>query len=158
MANLINAKCPNCGAVLELPANLDRAFCIHCGGKVIIARDETHYHKHEAQKTAIACPECQGKGYFVCTSCRGHGGCLGSYTSYTGNRPVTVGCQMGWCPKCKGQGKISKILYTIPCDYCQGSRFCPTCRGAGRCISCNGTGKITCQPCNGTGFKVYRGD
>jgi hypothetical protein len=26
MADLINAKCPNCGAVLELPEKLDRAF------------------------------------------------------------------------------------------------------------------------------------
>jgi hypothetical protein len=44
MAELINAKCPNCGAILEFPANLDRAICMHCGGKVIIAKDEIHIH------------------------------------------------------------------------------------------------------------------
>ena len=57
MAKLINAKCPNCGAILELPENLDRAFCMHCGGKVIIAKDEVHHHE---AKPAIACPACGG--------------------------------------------------------------------------------------------------
>lgn len=50
MAKLINAKCPNCGAVLELPETLERAFCMHCGGKVIISRSEG----------AIPCPKCNG--------------------------------------------------------------------------------------------------
>jgi endogenous inhibitor of DNA gyrase (YacG/DUF329 family) len=35
MANLINAKCPNCGAILELPEELDRAFCMYYNGKLI---------------------------------------------------------------------------------------------------------------------------
>lgn len=45
---LINAKCPNCGAMLELPEKLDRAFCQFCGGNVIIAKDEIHYHAEDA--------------------------------------------------------------------------------------------------------------
>jgi DnaJ-class molecular chaperone len=155
MAELINAKCPNCGAVLELPANLDRAFCIHCGGSVIIAKDEVHYH---TQKTAIACPECKAKGYFICSTCQGNGYCKGVYVHYSLNKPITTPCQKGWCPKCKGKGSISKILYKIPCDHCNGSKICPTCRGIGRCYTCKGAGKVTCLACNGSGFKVYRGD
>jgi hypothetical protein len=63
MAELINAKCPNCGATLELPKKLDRAFYMHCGGKIIIAKDEVHYHR---TKPAIACPICKGFGGWKC--------------------------------------------------------------------------------------------
>ena len=63
MVEIINAKCPNCGAILELPEKLDRAFCIHCGGKVIIAQDSIVVHQGQ---TAIACPECNGRGYNEC--------------------------------------------------------------------------------------------
>jgi hypothetical protein len=152
MAELINAKCPNCGAVLELPADIDRAFCIHCGGKVIIAKDEVHYH---TQKTAIACPECHGKGYFTCRTCNGSGRCTGRYTKQVDGRPHTTWCQNGWCPKCRGKGNE---LFILKCSLCKGSKVCPTCRGNGKCNTCRGTGKITCWACKGSGFKVYRGD
>jgi DNA-directed RNA polymerase subunit RPC12/RpoP len=158
MAKLIDAKCPNCGADLELPADLDRAFCVHCGGKVIIAKDETHYHNYGASGTAIACPECRAKGYFICMTCRGNGACRGSYTNYIGTSPVTTPCQNGWCPKCKGKGFVKKIFYKVPCDYCNNTKVCPGCRGAGKCLTCKGTGRITCSTCKGTGFKVYRGE
>ena len=157
MAKLINAKCPNCGAILELPNNLDRAFCTHCGGKVIIARDETHYHTYQAQKTAIACPECGGKGYFICTKCKGQGGCTYySYSLYQG-RYVNKYCQAGWCPKCNGKGTSDALIFKNTCKMCQGNKICPECRGTHKCIKCNGTGRITCTSCNGSGFKVYRG-
>lgn len=158
IANLINAKCPNCGAILELPANLDRAFCVHCGGSVIIAKDEVHYHEHHGGKTAIACPECQAKGYFICRTCQGNGRCRGYFIKYAAAGPETTPCQNGWCPKCKGQGQISKVVYKIKCDWCKGSKVCPTCRGKAKCLMCNGTGKVTCRACNGTGFKVYKGE
>ena len=155
MAKLINAKCPNCGAILELPNNLDRAFCVHCGGKVIIARDETHYHTHKAQKTAIACPECSGKGYFICRTCNGAGRCIGYSYKMIDGKPHYNYCQNGWCPKCKGEGTQSFIL---TCQHCKGNKVCPTCGGTGRCNYCHGTGRITCTACNGSGFKVYRED
>lgn len=152
MAELINAKCPNCGAVLELPSNLDRAFCIHCGGKVIIAKDEVHYH---TQKTAIACPECNGKGYFTCRTCNGSGRCLAFHTVYISNNPTPRYCLNGWCPKCKGEGKQG--LFS-KCSFCSGLKICPTCGGSGRCYTCKGAGRITCWACEGSGFKVYRED
>ncbi len=153
MAELINAKCPNCGAILELPANLDRAFCVHCGGKVIIARDENHYHTYQAKKTAIACPECYGKGYFICRTCNGSGRCVGNYTKIANGKPYITWCQNGWCPKCKGKGG-----FVLPCSHCRDRKVCPTCMGTGKCNTCRGSGRITCMACNGSGFKVYRGD
>ena len=156
MAELINAKCPNCGAILELPADLDRAFCIHCGGKVIIARDEVHYHTYQAQKTAIACPECQGKGYFICGTCRGSGSCIGYAVSYSDGRSRY--CQNGWCPKCGGTGTDDALILKSKCNHCHGSKICPTCYGTGKCYTCQGAGRIVCLACNGSGFKVYRED
>jgi DnaJ-class molecular chaperone len=156
MVKLINAKCPNCGAILELPSNIDRALCIHCGGKVIVARD-THYHTHEAQKAAIACPECSGKGYFICNQCKGGGRCTAYTYEYRNQRPYMVYCQGGWCPKCKGRGEDDALIFSSRCNFCHGARVCPYCRGTNRCITCGGTGRIVCRACEGSGFKVYRG-
>jgi DNA-directed RNA polymerase subunit RPC12/RpoP len=44
MAKLVPAVCPNCGAELELPEKLDRAFCTYCGKQIIISKTEKHYH------------------------------------------------------------------------------------------------------------------
>lgn len=44
MVKLVPAVCPQCGAELELPENLDRAFCTYCGRKIIISKEEKHYH------------------------------------------------------------------------------------------------------------------
>jgi len=164
MAKLINAKCPNCGAILELPAKLDRAFCMHCGGKVIIAKDEVHHH---GAKPAIACPECEGKGYIVCHKgeykkviwkwgskmtaiaypCGGNGKCNSNY----GLVPL---CKDGTCLLCKGKGSVA----LMKCWYCNGTGKCPICNGTGKCKFCNGEGKFKCEACNGTGFKVYQGE
>jgi DNA-directed RNA polymerase subunit RPC12/RpoP len=152
---LITTKCPNCGEILELPENLDRAFCMRCGGKVIIPKDGTH------RKAAIACPECGGRGYFKCEgkrekvfwipfidklflySCNGTGKCSGRWEF---NFPS---CKNGVCTSCKGKGK----KFLLKCDYCNGTGKCMICKGSGKCTFCNGTGRIKCEACNGTGFK-----
>ncbi len=166
MAELINAKCPNCGAILELPSKLDRAFCMHCGGKVIVAKDV------QAGKTAIACPECEGLGYLKCNkdnfkwithrvpkgliyihSCEGSKKCL----SIVVNNWVGMGfqlCDSGKCSYCKGNGKT----FFGRCGWCKGTGKCPICEGTGKCKFCNGEGKVKCEACNSTGFKVYEGD
>ena len=204
MAKLINAKCPNCGAILELPENLDRAFCMHCGGKVIIAKDV------HVGGTAIACPDCEGKGSFPCvkeeiypfgmfyagfkmlfdsktvmwkkqtelthfhikaTGCDKTGRCrlvpLVSHTSqfldykantyYHDKKEYLVGCVKGKCMKCKGNGEFG-IFSKKTCDACGGTGKCPICNGSGVCTLCNDTGKVKCEPCNGTGFKMYEGE
>jgi DNA-directed RNA polymerase subunit RPC12/RpoP len=171
MAKLINAKCPNCGATLELPETLDRAFCMHCGGKVIIAKDEIHQHK-----SAIACPECRGVGYHPCTNCDGNGICnwflnyrgLREKMNYHGNagslalHKLAAKCNNGRCSRCNGIGKIPRMKRTQffdkggRCPACGSTGKCPQCKGTGKC-SCKGSGKIKCEPCDGTGFKVYEG-
>jgi DnaJ-class molecular chaperone len=156
MANLINAECPNCGAVLELPEDLDRAHCIHCGSAVIIGKDETHYHSYN-QKTAIACPECHGKGYFICGLCRGMGSCTAHEKYYVNGVYHKDFCYYGWCPVCKGKGTNNALILKSTCTFCKGAKVCPYCKGTHKCNICRGSGKIICNACKGSGFKVYRG-
>jgi DnaJ-class molecular chaperone len=153
MVKLINTKCPTCGAVLELPDNIDSAFCIHCGEKVIMGRGGTLY---KAQKAATACPECSGKGHFICHTCRGGMRCLAYYPTTRGGMQVVDYCYNGWCPKCKGRGQTIETLLKETCNYCHGARVCPYCRGTNKCSTCGGTGTVACRACQGSGFKVYR--
>lgn len=161
MTKLIPAKCPSCGAELEFPENMETGHCMHCGGKVIIDK-EVHVHG----QTAIACPDCNGRGYFVCkgkkefirrvgalnlnrVSCEGTGKC----TSDASGDSKTV-CIDGKCLWCKGTGKF----LLLKCNFCKGTGICPTCQGTGKCKICNGTGKAKkCDTCKGTGFKIYSG-
>jgi DNA-directed RNA polymerase subunit RPC12/RpoP len=155
MTKLISAKCPNCGAILELPEKLDRAFCMHCGGKVIIG--EHIYQKSKIiHGFTIVCPECWGKGYVPCNRCYGSGS--GRYTGCGKEHKYKKGvlkldysskCTNGLCPVCQGKGKT--VWLEEKCDYCHGSKFCNYC--GGRCIDCNGSGKIQCFVCKGSGFR-----
>ncbi len=182
MAELINAKCPNCGAVLEFPADVDRAFCKHCGGKVIIARDEIHHHY--GSSVAIACPECEGRGNWECVEgpkakalikenkkntrfeaipCDHKGNCIVKYSINDGiinenwARSVYNVCKNGTCGFCEGTGKSGNI-FKKTCFYCKGTGKCIFCKGTGKCSFCNGTGKIKCEACDGSGFKVFEGE
>ena len=44
MVELIAAVCPKCGADLELPTGVSRAYCTYCGRKIILTKSEKHYH------------------------------------------------------------------------------------------------------------------
>ena len=158
MVKLIPAKCPSCGAELEFPENMEVAHCMHCGGKVIIDK-EVHVHG----QTAIACPECGGRGFFECSgvkkivnnsfivkSCNGTGKCN---VKLIDNDKLRNFCKSGFCGACKGKGKI----YGMKCGICDGHKECFVCHGSGICTLCGGKGKITCKVCKGTGFKVYKG-
>jgi len=176
MAQLINAKCPNCGAILELPDKLDRAFCMHCGGKVIIAQDR---YIIESSKPAIACPECGGRGYIKCdktnfdpivvceytsvgiimkiaaTPCNGTGDCTFVFLNSTASpdTPFPHNKARGKCWYCKGTGRR---LFG-KCSICKGTGKCPVCNGTYKCYFCKGKGKVKCEACDGSGFKVYEG-
>ncbi len=166
---LINAKCPNCGAMLELPEKLDRAFCQFCGGNVIIARDEIHHHY--GAKAAIACPDCEGIGFHICSICGGSGGCSAKSPTplsesqmqakiYTEEASgiTTRGydfCYGGECASCLGKG--TKGFGLIKCPICKGTGKCKICKGENKCECCHGKPKFKCEACNGTGFKVYEG-
>ncbi len=152
MAKLINAKCPNCGAILELPENLDRAFCMHCGGKVIIAKD-IHYH---GGKTAIACPECQGLGY---VGCHGEQKEVQPPFELTGKEFHTKFIYHFYHMPCHGYktGKCTVRMFAESVKYRKRSTLDPTnpvfCEN-GVCARCKGTGKtpwgLTCYICKGT--------
>lgn len=160
MTKLIPAKCPSCGANLEFPEDMEVGHCMHCGGKVIIDR-EVHVHG----QTAIACPDCDGKGYFICkgkkeflrrinmvninrVSCEGTGKCTLNVSD------VSDPCLNGKCIFCKGTGKIG----FFKCNHCKGTGKCLSCLGTGKCSFCNGAGKssLKCDACDGTGFKIYK--
>lgn len=152
MANLINVKCPNCGVVLELPPEIDRALCVHCGGKLIFAKEETHYQPYE-QNNAIACPHCSGKGQYFCQRCNGSGRCFNHYNViHAGNKLYRHFCKGGRCPICQGSG--SKGLFTN-CSLCNGTGRCPACGGSAQCSHCQGRGIVPCTVCSGSGFKVF---
>jgi DNA-directed RNA polymerase subunit RPC12/RpoP len=163
MTKLIPAKCPSCGANLEFPEGMEMGHCMHCGAKVIIDK-EVHVHG----QTAIACPHCGGVGHFVCkgkvelvqqttfsqnrisrVSCEGTGKC----TFRVLDLDARI-CYSGKCHTCQGKGKG---MFLNTCPTCRGTGKCPTCQGTGKCTYCKGIGKTKCEPCNGTGFKIYKG-
>lgn len=187
MTKLINAKCPNCGAVLELPERLDRAFCMHCGGRVIIAKDVVHYHVEG--KAAIACPECHGRGHIECTDdywkdhietmpvepvesisdttrlillpCGGSGECNNHQQDevFFNWRDTFDGKSVCDNGKCFTCGARGEdgAIFKLKCRTCGGTGECRFCKGSGECIYCGGAGKVECGACNGTGFKLYPG-
>lgn len=154
MADVINTKCPKCGAILELPPNVDRLFCVHCGGKVVIARPKTHFQAKQ-KNTTVACPHCSGKGQYFCRYCNGSGRCFYHYDKvHADSRVYGHYCKGGRCPICEGSG--SEGLFT-KCFLCHGSGYCPSCGGSARCGYCRGSGIATCTACSGSGYRVYDG-
>jgi DNA-directed RNA polymerase subunit RPC12/RpoP len=58
MVKLVPAVCPQCGAELEVPENLDKAHCVYCGTKIFIekkADKQVHYHVSHA---VFTCEDC----------------------------------------------------------------------------------------------------
>lgn len=166
MAKLIDVKCPICGAELELPAYLDRVFCTHCGGELIVAKDDHYPNETNSTNT---CPLCRGKGITACLgienikvagwfrsydlfaeSCSGVGKCLVyCYPPKADN--ISNYCRDGKCAWCKGTGRI----FFTKCRFCEGTGNCRFCYGSGKCKFCNGKGVIRCRACDGTGIKPY---
>jgi DNA-directed RNA polymerase subunit RPC12/RpoP len=118
MVKLVPAVCPNCGAKLQIPDDLKKAYCTYCGTQILIDKEV----KVEA---AVICPDCNGTG-----RCIPHKDVYG-VTVYT--------CHgTGRCPACAGMGKIGNSV----CSLCNGSGKCWNCGGTGKCPRCGGTGRI----------------
>jgi hypothetical protein len=144
----IKIKCPNCGALTELPPHLDTGFCVHCGKMVKISKGEPSTREEDLQNPSISCSACSGYGYFYCSTCRSSGACSGVVTRHADGNYYTHSCRMGACPMCEGSGSD---MLVFNCSHCRGTGKCPTCRGYGRCIQCGGQGRLVCQVCNGSG-------
>lgn len=43
---LISVKCPECGAILSIEENRDKAFCTYCGAKVLIHNENEYIYRH----------------------------------------------------------------------------------------------------------------
>lgn len=166
MASFIEAKCPNCGAKMEFPNHLDKAFCSHCGSEFIVADDDYETHKTKPSNT---CAYCRGSGEIRCSgmrtgtvksyfrtyelfaeSCSGTGKCI-VYCYPEKVEPITNYCNHGKCSWCKGTGRI----FFRTCRFCDGTGNCPFCHGSGKCTICNGKGEIRCKVCDGRGVKVH---
>lgn len=164
MTKLIPAKCPSCGANLEFPEGMELGHCMHCGAKVIIDK-EVHIHG----QTAIACPECGGKGYHPCEPeefiDEGEADYLKVKKLYDSRMVMHEMAQRFHRGKfwaramgCEGTGKCqSHTVRATKEDFqcLRISRGSENNCSAGSCAFCRGTGKLsfnsTCQICNGTG-------
>ncbi|MBI5001665.1 MAG: hypothetical protein HZB92_09145 [Euryarchaeota archaeon] len=206
--NLVPAVCPKCGADLEFPEGLPIGHCMYCGSKIILIDSD-----NQSSKPVIACPECKGKGYFLCeeelnipssehlftneilpkyknkiieisgnwestsfmraTGCNGSGKCHSQYifkwhkddpiredgSEKLGCLPPIANfnwCKGGMCVACQGSGEAG-ILFKSKCEKCKGTGHCLLCASTGVCTICGGSGKIKCEACAGSGFKVYKG-
>ena len=74
MVKLIPAKCPSCGANLQMPDTLEVGYCNHCGGKVIIDKEKVLVHHTGSVSSIPLCPNCgntltEGNRLFSCELC-----------------------------------------------------------------------------------------
>jgi hypothetical protein len=153
---LVAAKCPSCGAGLQIPGDLDKAHCMYCGSQVIVRK---------SYSGSLECKVCDGFGRIdVCRACNGSGECTW-YTSSTahGQNDITAymaygtesHCADGYCSACKGHGSGSAFS---SCPFCGGTGKCPRCLGTMKCSACRGIGVIpgpsgsqVCPGCAGKG-------
>ena len=158
---LVAAKCPSCGAAIEVPGNLETAHCVYCGAKILIARGSAK----------VPCKTCDGHGRVdVCKACNGTGKCSW-YTHWpsSGNNSLPLGsssrseCHDGVCSACGGKGQVSGLGVFGTCVYCGGTGRCPKCDGTGKCTQCRGAGFLSgpnasgrCGACGGTGLMDVR--
>ena len=113
----------------------------------------------------IQCDKCMGKGFEICTSCKGSGKCSncdgdGRYMDYD----TCTNCNgrgffvnpYNWeqyvqCSKCNGLGIKGTDRECYRCD--ESDRSCSRCKGSGleenakTCNKCNGDKRIDCPDC-----------
>ena len=173
MVKLIPAKCPNCGAELQMPDNLDIGFCTHCGGKVIIDKDRMQVHHTGSVSSLPLCPNCSntltdGNRLFTCEIC-GKQECF--FCSQLRSREKIQYQQVADCGRIVNNADINlckecKRKRLISCNACDPLDYYGRHSGRpnGRCSYCLGTGEIkgtwkkaTCTQCNGTGICMVCG-
>lgn len=102
---------------------------------------------------SIECPSCHGKGYFIkgeqsCTNCNGSGK-VKSVNLVGMSEKDLKGLLSGFCPKCKGSGKIQ---VREKCMECGGTGKLSTCEVCGKPVP---AGRDVCNDCRGI-YPVYR--
>ena len=60
---LVNAKCTNCGANLQVDNTKDAAICQHCGSAYIVEKAINNY-RNERRDFELSRIESSGEGYF----------------------------------------------------------------------------------------------
>jgi len=170
---LIPAKCPSCGANIELPDHLKSGYCTHCGGKVLIDEDRVEVHHTGAVSSLPLCPNCgntltEGNRLFSCELCGKKACYVCSKLSERENTHFTTArawgrqihnADLALCRECAKQ----RLVTCTGCDGILNQRYmgqptgkCSMCQGRGTtgilftrtCSQCHGTGR--CPWCNGT--------
>ena len=166
MVKLIPAKCPSCGANLQMPDNLEIGYCTHCGGKVIIDKEKVLVHHMGSVSSVPLCPNCgntlaDGNRQFKCELCgktECHYCCMltpresqhfitaESWGRLVHNNDLTL------CKTCAKQ----RYVTCTSCDSQANGRYSGTPNG--KCPHCRGLGTIgvifkeTCPTCDGSGI------
>ena len=179
MTKLIAAKCPSCGADLEFPEHMEMGHCMHCGGKVIIAKPKLDVYHHGNIGGTPTCPNC------------------GNILSDKNILSKCEVCGVQWCSICGKERNDEIIRADDNIKYAkrnnreifnwQNKRRCTACeekhlktveisclscapsyysvgldnighqKPTGKCLSCDGNGytgkiiKLKCIPCGGSG-------
>lgn len=166
MVKLIPAKCPNCGANLQMPDTLDVGYCTHCGGKVIIDKEKVMVHHTGSVSSVPLCPSCEntlteGNRKFNCELCSKVECHFCSQLSPREAQHFLNAQAWGRMihnndlALCRNCGK-QKFASCIGCDYQVNGRY--TGRPSGRCLKCQGNGKTgliftqVCTQCGGSGI------
>jgi len=153
---LVPAKCPSCGAGLQIPEGQDKMHCIYCGSQVFVRK--SHPGGQE-------CKVCDGFGRIdICRACNGTGKCTWYMSSSAhGNNDFTSmmaygsqsQCVKGYCSACGGKGQGGSMS---ACPFCGGTGKCPRCLGTAKCSACRGigvipgpSGSLVCPGCGGEG-------
>lgn len=152
----VAAKCPSCGAGLQVPDNLDKVHCLYCGSQVLIRK---------ACHGKLECKVCDGFGRIdVCRACGGSGDCRWRVSSPPGQSDFGIyiaygsesHCDHGRCSACRGRGSAGLLG---SCPFCGGTGKCPWCLGNSRCSGCDGlgvlrgpSGLLICPGCGGKGY------
>ena len=133
VVNIKTAKCPKCGANLELPQGKETGFCMYCGTKVIMEKERMEVIHKGSVSSLPLCPNCgnvltEGNRIFTCEKC-GKRACY-ICSKLSSREQQYVNGALGWgrrvsdldlslCRSCKRQAYAS----CVGCDHMVNGRY-----------------------------------